>query len=228
MQFTRRMNKLTGHANARAAPLCSAGARTPRRSWTASRQRCRAYFASIVLGGSLALADSPWHGACAAGYDIEVKKSERMLIVRDGDHVRAKFQIALGRGGPGDKQKLGDNKTPVGVYRIVEVKDKTRFDTFMRLNYPNVKDAFYGLKNAVISRPEFDRIVQALRHGQVPPQNTRLGGAIGIHGLTEESPEALHIQAKLNWTEGCIALKNGDLHELRPFIDVGTRVVISE
>ena len=183
---------------------------------------------AVVLSAMLALSDSPWHGARANDFDIEVKKSNRTLIVREGGQVRATFQIALGRGGPGDKQKLGDNKTPVGTYRIVEVQDKTRFDTFMRLNYPNVKDAFYGLKNEVISRPEFDRIVQALRHGQVPPQNTRLGGAIGIHGLTEESPEALHIQSRLDWTEGCIALKNRDLHQLRPFIDVGTRVVISE
>ena len=164
----------------------------------------------------------------AASYDIEVKKTQRLLIVRDGERVRATFPIALGRGGPGDKHKLGDNKTPVGTYRIVGVNNSTAFDTFLRLNYPNVKDAFYGLKSQLISRREFDRIVTALRHNQVPPQNTRLGGAIGIHGLGEETPEKVHIQNKLDWTQGCIALRNHDLHELREFIDVGTRVVITE
>ncbi len=164
----------------------------------------------------------------AASYDIEVKKKQRLLLVKDGERVRATFPIALGRGGPGDKQKLGDNKTPVGTYRIVGVNDNTAFDTFLRLNYPNVKDAFYGLKSRLISRREFDRIVAALRHNQVPPQNTRLGGAIGIHGLGEETPEKVHIQNKLDWTQGCIALRNHDLHELREFIEVGTRVVISE
>ena len=164
----------------------------------------------------------------AASYDIEVQKTQRLLIVRDGERVRATFPIALGRGGPGDKHKLGDNKTPVGIYRIVGVNNSTAFDTFLRINYPNVKDAFYGLKSQLISRREFDRIVTALRHNQVPPQNTRLGGAIGIHGLGEETPEKVHIQNKLDWTQGCIALRNHDLHELREFIDVGTRVVISE
>ena len=164
----------------------------------------------------------------AASYDIEVKKTQRLLIVRDGERVRATFPIALGRGGAGDKHKLGDNKTPVGTYRIVGVNNSTAFDTFLRLNYPNVKDAFYGLKSQLISRREFDHIVTALRHNQVPPQNTRLGGAIGIHGLGEETPEKVHIQNKLDWTQGCIALRNHDLHELREFIDVGTRVVISE
>ena len=165
---------------------------------------------------------------CAANYDLEVNKSKRVLTVRDGERVRATFPIALGRGGKGDKQKLGDNKTPVGTYRIVGVNENTAFDTFMRLNYPNVKDAFYGLKSGVITRRDFDRIVTALRHNQVPPQNTRLGGAIGIHGLGEETPEKVHIQNKLDWTQGCIALRNHDLHELRSFINVGTRVVVIE
>ena len=164
----------------------------------------------------------------AASYDIEVNKKTRVLIVRDGERVRATFPIALGSGGPGDKHKLGDNKTPVGTYRIVSVNNNTAFDTFMRLNYPNVKDAFYGLKSRLISRPEFDRIVAALRHNEVPPQNTRLGGAIGIHGLGDETPEKVHIQNKLDWTQGCIALRNHDLHELQSFIDVGTRVLIVE
>ncbi len=164
----------------------------------------------------------------AANYDIEVNKKKRVLTVREGDRVRATFPIALGRGGPGDKRKLGDRKTPVGTYRIVGVDTGTAFDTFLRLNYPNVKDAFYGLKSRLISRREFDRIVAALRNNQVPPQNTRLGGAIGIHGLGEETPEKVHIQNKLDWTQGCIALRNHDLHELRSFVEVGTRVVIVE
>lgn len=164
----------------------------------------------------------------AAGYDIEVKKAERLLIVRDGGEVREVFPIAWGRGGPGDKRQFGDNKTPVGTYRIIGSNDRSRFDVFYRLNYPNVKDAFYGLKNDVISRSEFDRIVRALHHNELPPQNTALGGAIGIHGLGPETPQKLHIQAKLNWTEGCIALRNSDLHELQPYIDIGTRVVITE
>ena len=70
----------------------------------------------------------------AASYDIEVNKKKRVLTVREGDRVRATFPIALGRGGPGDKRKLGDKKTPVGTYRIVGVDNGTAFDTFLRLN----------------------------------------------------------------------------------------------
>ena len=175
---------------------------------------------SVPVLTRLACVEDP----AVAGVDVGSGYGEPSRISRE-DLIP---EVDAYRGGPGDKQKLGDNKTPVGTYRIIDVKDKTRFDTFIQINYPNVKDAFYGLRSSVISRGEFDRIVQALRHGQVPPQNTRLGGAIGIHGLTEETPEALHIQDKVNWTEGCIALRNEDLHDLRPYIDVGTRVVIRE
>ena len=166
--------------------------------------------------------------AAASSYDIEIKKSQRLLIVREGEEVRMVYRIAWGRGGPGDKQRLGDRKTPVGSYRVIGFNDRSKFDFFIRLNYPNVKDAFYGLKSAVITRMEFDRIIGALRRNTLPPQDTSLGGAIGIHGIGPETPEKLRIHEKLNWTEGCIALRNEEIHELRPYIRIGTRVVIRE
>lgn len=176
----------------------------------------------------LAFAASPIHGALAATYDIEIKKSERVLIVRAGSTVKRTFQVALGRGGRGDKQKTGDNKTPIGTYRIIGVNDRSQFDMFLRLNYPSVKDAFYGLKDSRITRTQFNRIVGALRRNQMPPQNTELGGSIGIHGIGEETVEKVQIHESLDWTRGCIALRNADLHELRPYLDIGTRVVIHE
>ena len=98
----------------------------------------------------------------------------------------------------------------------------------MRLNYPNVKDAFYGLKNKTITRYEFDRIIDSLRRGELPPQNTALGGAIGIHGIGQETEKTLRIHSKVDWTEGCIALTNAEVAELRAYVQVGTEVVIKE
>jgi L,D-transpeptidase catalytic domain len=62
----------------------------------------------------------------------------------------------------------------------------------------------------------------------MPPQDTRLGGSIGIHGIGEETVEKVQIHESLDWTRGCIALRNADLHALRPYLDIGTRVVIRE
>ena len=164
----------------------------------------------------------------APAYDIEIKKTQRLMIVREGEEVREVFPISSGRGGPGDKRRLGDRKTPIGSYRIVGFNDSSKFDYFIRLNYPNVKDAFYGLKSETISRDDFDRIVAALRRNRLPPQDTALGGAIGIHGIGPETPTKLRIHDNMDWTEGCIALTNEQVRRLRDYVSVGTRVVIRE
>ncbi len=161
-------------------------------------------------------------------YTVEIDKSDRTLLLRQGKRIARRYTAALGSGGIGDKKIRGDHKTPVGVYYITGFNDESGFEIFMRLNYPNVKDGFFGLKRALITREEFDRIVDAQRQDALPPQDTPLGGAIGIHGIGEETPDRLHIQQKINWTKGCIALTNREIRELRSFVDVGTRVVIRE
>lgn len=161
-------------------------------------------------------------------YALEIDKSERVLLVKQGERVTRRFQIASGKGGLGDKRIRGDNKTPLGTYRITDFNDGSSFALFMRLNYPNLKDAFFGLKNHLITRDEFERIADALRQDRRPPQDTPLGGAIGIHGLGEETAERLKVQSLLDWTQGCIALNNRDVSELRNFVTIGTKVVIRE
>lgn len=190
----------------------------PSRVHGAWRAAALAALLAIVVGAAGAPFD----------YEIEIDKTARLLVVRAGEEILKTFRVSIGRGGNGDKSKQGDKKTPIGTYRVVGFNESSKFDTFVRLNYPNVKDAYYGLRNAVISRPEFDRIVSALRAGSLPPQNTALGGAIGIHGIGEETPDKVLIHDNLDWTEGCIALRNAEIHELRPFLGVGTRVVIRE
>ena len=161
-------------------------------------------------------------------YDIEIQKSEQVLLVKHGDTVERTYHIALGRGGHGDKRMHGDNRTPVGVYRIADFNHNSRFYMFMHLNYPNVKDAFWGYKNHLISEDEFNRILSALRRGALPPQTTALGGSIGIHGIGELTEEKLRIHRSANWTEGCIAMTNAEIDELRRYVGVGTRVEIKE
>lgn len=161
-------------------------------------------------------------------YYLEIDKSERLLRVKFADQTRRQFKIAWGRGGPGDKRRVGDKRTPEGIYRIVGFNESSKFHLFMRLNYPNVKDAIYGLKNKLISEEEFDRIIESLKSGRLPPQDTALGGAIGIHGVGEENEKKLKIHSTLNWTRGCVALTNREISELRHYVAVGTEVVIKE
>ena len=50
----------------------------------------------------------------------------------------------------------------------------------------------------------------------MPPQKTRLGGEIYIHGGGTDR----------DWTDGCIALKNEEVTELFDLISKGARVLI--
>ncbi len=178
-----------------------------------------------------ALADGPdITGALpnAQGYSVEILKSRRLLLVKQGDRVARQFRAALGNGGVGEKKIRGDNKTPVGVYHITGFNEESEFAIFMRLNYPNLKDGFFALKRSLITRTEFDHIVDAQRRDALPPQDTVLGGAIGIHGIGDETADRLEIHRNIDWTKGCIALTNREIRELRSFVEVGTMVVIRE
>ncbi|MDZ7736419.1 MAG: L,D-transpeptidase [Gammaproteobacteria bacterium] len=63
----------------------------------------------------------------------------------------------------------------------------------------------------------------------MPPQNTALGGYIGIHGIGEVNDEKIMTFTQgQNWTAGCIALTNEQISELRQFVSIGTRIVIRE
>ena len=164
----------------------------------------------------------------ASQYELVIHKSKQELLVKDSDDIVKRYRIAHGRGGKGTKHKLGDQKTPVGVYRITNFKDDSRFHFFMQLNYPNLLDAWSGYKNKIITAKEFDEIATALSNQQKPPQDTILGGYIGIHGLGVENPEKLALHKNSNWTEGCIALTNEEIIELKQYVSIGTRVVIKE
>lgn len=164
----------------------------------------------------------------AAPYTIEINKSDRTLVVRQDREVIRQYSISHGRGGKGTKIRAGDNKTPTGTYRAVDFKSNSKFHFFIQLNYPNPLDAWRGYRNEIISAAEFKQIVLAYRRRSLPPQDTGLGGYIGIHGIGRTTDEKNRIHEAHNWTEGCIAVKNEEINELRRYIPLGTRVVIRE
>jgi len=146
---------------------------------------------------------------------IEVKKGEQTIETLDS--------IAIGRGGAGFKSHRGDNITPFGNYRIGWVGKKSTFKKFLGLNYPSVEDAEKALRRGVIDGLTYYRIVSAHEHNLTPPQNTPLGGQIGIHGLGRADPR---VHKVFDWTHGCIALTNNQIDHLSKIVDTGTLVKI--
>ena len=161
-------------------------------------------------------------------YDLVISRSSQELKVMDGTQIVKQIRIAYGKGGKGAKRALGDSKTPLGVYKIVNFKGDSKFHFFMQLDYPNLLDVWYGYKNKIINASEFKNITTTIKDKGIPPQDTRLGGFVGIHGLGETTDQKLAIHNETNWTEGCIAMTNEEITDLKKYVDIGTRVIINE
>lgn len=84
------------------------------------------------------------------------------------------------------------------------------------VSYPNVEDAQRGLRDGLITKAQYDAIVDAQRRKAAPPQYTKLGGLIYIHEHGAGS----------DWTLGCVALENEHMKELFDSVAVGTPVTI--
>ncbi len=149
--------------------------------------------------------------------EIIIKKGERVLEVFEGGKVIKSYPVALGFAASGDKEIEGDGKTPEGEFYIFTKNEKSKFHLSLGLSYPNAEDARRGLAGGLIDQTDHDSILDAIATQKMPPQKTKLGGEIYIHGGGTEG----------DWTEGCIGLKNDDIEGLFDMIRVGTSVTIT-
>lgn len=146
------------------------------------------------------------------------------MEVKDGDKTVDVFNhIAIGRGGAGLKKHRGDDITPVGTYKIGWINNRSSFHRFFGLNYPDMDSALRAYERGEVSYVDYLDVVGAHQRNMVPPQNTLLGGRIGIHGIGSGD---VAIHENFNWTHGCIALTNQEIDRLALWVDEGTLVKI--
>lgn len=162
--------------------------------------------------------------AAFAETKLEVNLDEHLLKIYQDDVVVKTYPVAYGRGGVGKKTR-GDGKTPLGYYHITSVKKSAAFGYFLHLNYPNIDDVIHAHKDGILDDQTFENILSRMTSGMAP-QNTPLGGYIGIHGLGGENPAKLSIHRHFNWTQGCIALTDEEIQDLLHYVSAGTLVVI--
>jgi murein L,D-transpeptidase YafK len=147
---------------------------------------------------------------------IVIKKSRRKLLLFSGGKLVRTYRIGLGSSPVGDKEREGDRRTPEGDFYIFTKNDKSAYYLSLGISYPNATHAARGLRDGLITKAEYDAIIRALAAKKGPPQNTRLGGDIYIHGNGSQS----------DWTWGCAALENEEMLELFRAVPVGTPVRI--
>ncbi len=176
--------------------------------WRRTRSRkIRLVYAALYF--YLLLGLIPWPQAPMPNPEVVVTKSCRELVYR-GKTMR----IGLGFHPKGAKAEEGDGRTPEGRYRICSKASDSPFGFWLGLDYPNRNDAWRGRLQGRVSWIELTRWNWFWR--SEPPQNTRLGGQIGIHGGGNRK----------NWTLGCVALDEPDIKDLFQSLPLGTVVEI--
>lgn len=153
---------------------------------------------------------------------IEVVKSQRRLTAECASGGRLVYPIALSRA-RGPKRQQGDLRMPEGEYRVSGPPRTSRFHVFIPFDYPSRADAERALAEGRIDRAVRDAVVRAHEHGRMPPQDTPLGGALGIHG---EGPR-WRGDLRVNWTYGCIAVTDAAIAKLARLVHPGIPVQIS-
>ena len=147
----------------------------------------------------------------------------RLMVMQGSDVVHTYAGISIGRDGVSREKIRGDQRTPVGRFRIAWIREESGFHRFLGLDYPDRKRAWRARENMQLEEGDWQAIRRAHESGKIPPQGTPLGGQIGIHGLGEGDPE---IHGMFNWTNGCVALTNEQLDDLMQWVHIGTRVDI--
>lgn len=177
--------------------------------------------ASLLLS---LLALPPARVLAAPEVRVVIDTAQQTLTVFRGETIAEQFpDIAIGRNGTTPDKRVHDKKTPLGEYRVARIKHDSDYHLFLGLDFPTEAQARRALERGLIDRGDYDAIAAAAAGGRLPPQNTPLGGYIGIHGVGNGD---LEIHRSFNWTEGCIALTNEEVDRLAGFVRMGTPVEV--
>jgi murein L,D-transpeptidase YafK len=158
---------------------------------------------SAILALALTTACTPVHRGdpLPQADNVIVDKSERTLVLyAAGKPVRTYSGLQLGDSPAGHKRFEGDERTPEGRYTIDTRNPASAYHLSLRLSYPNAEDRAFA---------------QA--------RDRSPGGEIFIHGQPNWLPAG---RLPGDWTDGCIALANGEIEELWRLIPDGTPIEI--
>ncbi len=139
-------------------------------------------------------------------YTVLVDKSEHKVYIKDGDTVVRIWDCAVGKGGLGQKQRRGDDITPVGTFLVDEIDDASSWTHDFGDGKGQIAGAygpwFLSLNTYGLSKGKWD--------------------GIGIHGTHD--PASLGTNA----SEGCVRLFNANLVELKNVTYIGMPVTIQD
>ncbi|MEO1449217.1 MAG: L,D-transpeptidase [Bacteroidota bacterium] len=140
---------------------------------------------------------------------LKVSKADYTMEVWSDSLMLHRYSVVFGGNAADDKLREGDKCTPEGRFRIQSKYPHDQWSYFLWIDYPT-EDSWTKHK--------------AAKEAGVIPADASIGGEIGIHGVPEGYDYA--IDARQNWTLGCVSLKTEDIAELYEIVREGTVVWI--
>jgi murein L,D-transpeptidase YafK len=187
------------------------------------KQRILICYLTLTIGLiSLLLINQSVHANEDIWIDVDTT-AHTLKVIQDGTIQIVFKNVAIGRFGTTWFKKTKDDKTPLGQFRIGWINEDSRYYRFFGLDYPNRETARLALGDGRITEETWLTILDATNREETPPQNTPLGGYIGIHGIGRGDLEVHH---QFNWTNGCIALTNDQIDQLGEWAKPGVMVNI--
>ncbi len=193
------------------------------------------FFAGLLLYGiilnlrEVTLAEAMHDRGMAAIKDAKLivdRKNYRIELYSEKVLVKS-YKAVFGKNPSSIKTSEDDNVTPMGEYEICTIDTASKYHKFLKLNYPNARDAAEALKRGYISKNEFDMIMLSHSKEYCPPKGTRLGSEIGVHGIGKYNFIFKNLPFSFNWTNGSIAVSNESIDELYSVVKIGTPVKIT-
>ena len=142
---------------------------------------------------------------------LHIDKSDFVLTVMADTIILKQYPFVLGGNPVEDKLRQGDLCTPEGKFLVKAKYPHKSWDKFIWIDYPNENS--------------WKKHRQAKQEGIIEDYD-KIGGEIGIHGVPKGTDEIINLG--MNWTLGCISLKNKDINDFYPMISNGTVVIIQK
>ncbi|MBC7741489.1 MAG: L,D-transpeptidase family protein [Bdellovibrionaceae bacterium] len=129
---------------------------------------------------------------------IVVSKTRKKIYLLHAGDIMAEYPVSFGFGFKGGaKFRVGDGRTPEGLYEINFKKPRSSYHMALQISYPNRADTLFARKL-----------------GLEP------GGNILIHGFPNRAVDGLDpkaipfVHGHKDWTQGCMAVTNKEVEEI--------------
>lgn len=161
---------------------------------------------TVLLAGVLLWANRPDTpplppGARADRVVVD-KRARTLTLLADGRALKT-YPVSLGGAPAGHKRREGDERTPEGRY-VLDYRNPNSFAHLsLHVSYPDSADAARA------------------RAAGVPP-----GGMIMVHGIRNGLGWMGRLHRLVDWTDGCIAVTNGEMEEIWRAVPDGTPIEI--